>query len=102
MARIMSAVMAVFIVVPAIAPALGQAILLITGWRAVFGVLMAQGLFALTSVCHPAAGNIARRTSPSSFRHTGGDGGDGGLHQPPCLGLDPGVRIDIRRAFSVP
>ena len=47
MARMMSAVMAVFIVVPAIAPALGQAILLITGWRAVFGVLMAQGLFAL-------------------------------------------------------
>ena len=48
MARIMSAVMAVFIVVPAIAPALGQLILLFTTWRTVFGVLMAQGLLALT------------------------------------------------------
>ena len=48
MARIMSAVMAVFIVVPAIAPALGQLILLFTTWQFVFGVLMAQGLLALT------------------------------------------------------
>ena len=48
MARIMSAVAAVFILVPAIAPALGQAILLVTSWRAIFGVLMIQGLIALT------------------------------------------------------
>jgi DHA1 family bicyclomycin/chloramphenicol resistance-like MFS transporter len=48
MARIMSAVMAIFIVVPAIAPALGQAVLLTMGWRAIFGVLMIQGLVALT------------------------------------------------------
>ena len=48
MARIMSAVMAVFIIIPAIAPALGQAILLIASWRAIFGALMAQGLISLT------------------------------------------------------
>ena len=48
MARIMSVVMAIFIVVPAIAPALGQAVLLTMGWRAIFGVLMIQGLVALT------------------------------------------------------
>jgi DHA1 family bicyclomycin/chloramphenicol resistance-like MFS transporter len=47
MARIMSVVMAIFIVVPAIAPALGQAVLLTMGWRAIFGVLMIQGLVAL-------------------------------------------------------
>ncbi len=48
MARIMSVVMAIFIVVPAIAPALGQAVLLAMGWRAIFGVLMIQGLVGLT------------------------------------------------------
>ena len=48
MARIMSVVMAIFIVVPAIAPALGQAVLLTMGWRAIFGVLMIQGLVVLT------------------------------------------------------
>ena len=36
MARIMSFAMAVFIIVPAIAPALGQAILWIADWRAIF------------------------------------------------------------------
>ena len=48
MARTMSAVMGVFIVVPAIAPALGMIILVNAGWRAIFGVLLAQGLVALT------------------------------------------------------
>ncbi len=48
MARIMSAVMAVFIIVPAIAPALGQMIMLTTHWRAIFGVLIIQALIALT------------------------------------------------------
>jgi DHA1 family bicyclomycin/chloramphenicol resistance-like MFS transporter len=48
MARIMSVVMAIFIVVPAVAPAVGQAVLLTMGWRAIFGVLMIQGLVALT------------------------------------------------------
>jgi len=36
MARIMSFIMAVFILVPVIAPALGQGVLLLAGWRAIF------------------------------------------------------------------
>ena len=48
MAKIMSSIMAIFIFVPAIAPALGQIILLRTNWRIIFGVLMLQGLLALT------------------------------------------------------
>ena len=39
MARVMSFVMTVFILVPMIAPTLGQAILLFTGWRSIFGNL---------------------------------------------------------------
>jgi DHA1 family bicyclomycin/chloramphenicol resistance-like MFS transporter len=42
----MSFVMAVFILVPIIAPALGQGILLIAGWRAIFGVFLTMGLVA--------------------------------------------------------
>ncbi|MHA1570175.1 MAG: multidrug effflux MFS transporter [Alphaproteobacteria bacterium] len=36
MARIMSFIMAVFILVPVVAPALGQVVLLLAGWRAIF------------------------------------------------------------------
>lgn len=44
MARIMSFVMAVFIIVPALAPSLGQAILLIADWRSIFLSLVALAL----------------------------------------------------------
>lgn len=47
MARIMSLVMAVFIMVPALAPAVGQGILMVGHWRAIFGVLLAVALIAL-------------------------------------------------------
>jgi DHA1 family bicyclomycin/chloramphenicol resistance-like MFS transporter len=45
MARVMSFVMTVFILVPMIAPSLGQAVLFFSGWRGIFGafVLMALG-----------------------------------------------------------
>ncbi len=46
MARIMSLIMAVFIIVPAIAPALGQGILEIAPWRAIFGLLLALATIA--------------------------------------------------------
>lgn len=46
MARIMSAIMAVFIFVPAVAPALGQVVMLTAGWRAIFSLLMIQGMVA--------------------------------------------------------
>lgn len=41
MARVMSFIFAVFVIVPTVAPALGQVILLISGWRAIFGALLA-------------------------------------------------------------
>jgi DHA1 family bicyclomycin/chloramphenicol resistance-like MFS transporter len=47
MARIMSAIMAVFILMPVMAPALGQGILLLASWRFIFGVLMLQAVLAL-------------------------------------------------------
>ena len=46
MARVMSLVTAVFILVPVVAPALGQAILGVAGWRAIFGVYLATALLA--------------------------------------------------------
>ncbi len=47
MARLMSLISAVFITVPVIAPSLGQAILLVAGWRWIFVALSAvSGLAA--------------------------------------------------------
>ena len=47
MARVMSLVMAVFILVPVIAPTLGQMVLAVAGWRTIFGVYLALGLVAM-------------------------------------------------------
>ncbi len=47
MARIMSLVMAVFIMVPALAPGIGQVILMIAHWRAIFGFLLAVAAISL-------------------------------------------------------
>ena len=46
MARIMSIVMGAFILVPAIAPSIGEAILLVSGWRAIFALLLVMALIA--------------------------------------------------------
>ncbi|WP_199899311.1 MFS transporter [Sneathiella glossodoripedis] len=46
MARFTSLVMTVFILVPVLAPALGQGILLIATWRSIFGVMFSLGLIA--------------------------------------------------------
>ncbi len=48
MARVMSFVMAVFILVPVIAPAIGQTILLVAHWRAIFGLFLVLALVAST------------------------------------------------------
>jgi len=47
MARVMSFAMTVFILVPAIAPSIGQAVLAFAGWRWIFGAFV---LFALVTV----------------------------------------------------
>ena len=46
MGQVMSFIMIIFILVPAIAPSIGQVILLISGWRYIFGLFIAQGLLA--------------------------------------------------------
>jgi DHA1 family bicyclomycin/chloramphenicol resistance-like MFS transporter len=47
MAQVMSFVMAVFILVPIIAPSLGQGILLFAGWRAIFATYLGLALVVL-------------------------------------------------------
>ena len=47
MARIMSLVLTTFILVPMVAPAIGQGILLVAHWRAIFAMLLALGLVGL-------------------------------------------------------
>ena len=47
MARVMSLVFMVFMVVPVLAPSLGQAILLLAPWRAIFLILAAYGIAML-------------------------------------------------------
>jgi DHA1 family bicyclomycin/chloramphenicol resistance-like MFS transporter len=44
MARVMSFVMAIFILVPLIAPMMGQAIVLAAGWRAIFALYLAMAV----------------------------------------------------------
>ena len=46
MARLMSFALAVFILVPTVAPALGQGILWLGGWRAIFGTFFAAAAIA--------------------------------------------------------
>ena len=46
MARIMSLILTVFILVPLIAPALGQGLMMIGHWRLIFGALLATALLA--------------------------------------------------------
>ena len=47
MARVMSFIMTTFILVPMIAPSLGQAILLYSGWRTIFGSFILLALITL-------------------------------------------------------
>jgi DHA1 family bicyclomycin/chloramphenicol resistance-like MFS transporter len=46
MARVMSLITVVFILVPVVAPAMGQIVLAVSGWRAIFGVYLAMSLVA--------------------------------------------------------
>ena len=63
MARVMSFVMVVFILVPVIAPTFGQAILLIASWRAIFGALLGLALLSVLwfAVRHPETLPVQRR-----------------------------------------
>ena len=72
MARVMSAVMAVFIIVPAAAPSLGQVILFVASWRSIFGFMMAMALISLTwfAIRQPETLPAERRISFSLRRLT--------------------------------
>ena len=48
MARVMSFVMTVFILIPILAPALGQFMLDVSGWRSIFGLFLSLSLFSLS------------------------------------------------------
>ena len=48
MAEVMSLIMMVFMLVPTVAPLLGQSIMLLTNWQGIFVMLAIFGLFALT------------------------------------------------------
>lgn len=48
MARVMSFIMAVFILIPIIAPALGQGIMLFTGWRVIFGFFIGLAVIVIS------------------------------------------------------
>ena len=63
MARVMSLIMSVFILVPIAAPALGQGILLLMNWRAIFGVflLLAVGILIWFAVRQPESLPVERR-----------------------------------------
>ncbi|APE27959.1 multidrug effflux MFS transporter [Aurantiacibacter gangjinensis] len=43
MARLMSLIMMIFLIVPILAPAIGQAIMYFAGWRAIFGAMAVMG-----------------------------------------------------------
>jgi len=47
MAKMMSSILTVFILIPAIAPAIGQAILAVAGWRTIFSMLLILALVSL-------------------------------------------------------
>lgn len=69
MARVISLAMAVFIMVPVLAPAIGQAIMLVAHWRAIFAMLLAVALIALAwfALRQPETLPPARR-APFSLR----------------------------------
>jgi DHA1 family bicyclomycin/chloramphenicol resistance-like MFS transporter len=70
MARIMSTAMAVFIIVPTLAPAVGQGVMAIAHWRVIFAVLLVQGIVALAwfGLRQPETLPVGRRQSLSPRR----------------------------------
>lgn len=72
MARIMSLVMAVFILVPALAPGIGQGILLVAHWRGIFVVLLALALVSLVWFAYRQPETLAaNRRAPFSMLRIG-------------------------------
>jgi len=69
MARVMSFVMTVFILVPMVAPSMGQAILLFSGWRTIFIAYIVIAVLAMISFGLRIPETLAlERRSPFSLR----------------------------------
>jgi DHA1 family bicyclomycin/chloramphenicol resistance-like MFS transporter len=70
MARVMSLITMVFILVPIVAPALGQMLLGLSGWRAIFGVYLSMAIMATVwfAVRQEETLPISRRLSFSPTR----------------------------------
>jgi len=69
MARVMSFVQTVFILVPVVAPSVGQAVLLVTSWRAIFaGLVMIAALNVLWLAWRQPETLPRERRVPFSFR----------------------------------
>ncbi|MBX7233547.1 MAG: multidrug effflux MFS transporter [Caldilineales bacterium] len=70
MAQVMSFISVIFILVPVIAPSLGQAILLVASWRAMFLVLLLMGVVSLLwfALRQPETLPAARRAPLSARR----------------------------------
>ncbi len=70
MARIMSLAMSIFILVPVIAPALGQAIMLVAPWRAIFALLVGLAVLGVTwlALRQPETLTRERRSRLSAMR----------------------------------
>ena len=94
MARLMSFVMAVFILVPTFAPALGQGIEWLGGWRAIFAtfVAIAAGGSAWFAIRQPETLPISRRRSFSP-RAVGGTVLE-------ILRIRPALGYTLARAFA--
>ena len=72
MARVMSFVMTVFILVPMIAPILGQTILLFSGWRSIFGVFILLAAITLIWFALRMPETLAAENrAPFSLNHNG-------------------------------
>jgi len=70
MARVMSFVMAIFIIIPVIAPTIGQGALMLAGWRSIFAVILALAL-----ICFVWLARRQPETLPSGSRTTLSVGG---------------------------
>jgi MFS transporter, DHA1 family, multidrug resistance protein len=72
MARVMSFVTSIFILVPVIAPAIGQAVLLVASWRAIFWLLLVVAAVDVTwfALRQPET-HAPERRRPLSIRYLG-------------------------------
>ena len=86
MAKIMSMVMGIFIIVPVVAPSVGQVLLLVGDWRLIFVALLAEGIIGLAWFAWRQPETLREdRRAPFSLRRILGAFGEAFAH-PVTLG----------------